>query len=202
VIVLDTSRTAAARVGEAPRLDAEMDAALLLAALAARAGDRVDLLAMDRRIRGRVEGLGRSSLLPALVATMAPLEADLVEADWAAIVATVLRRLPQRALVVLLTGVESASVEEGLLPVLPLLVARHQVLIASVTDPSVTQLAAGRGDAYAVYGAAAAERAVLERTAVVAELTRLGADVVEGTPDELPPRLADRYLALKAAGKL
>jgi uncharacterized protein (DUF58 family) len=202
LLVLDTSRTAAARVGDAPRLDAEMDAALLLAALAARAGDRVDLLAADRRIRGRVEGVGRTTLLPALVATMAPLEADLVEADWGAIVATVLRRLPRRALVVLLTAVESASVEEGLLPVLPLLLARHQVVVASVTDPTVASMAAARGDAYAVYGAAAAERAVLERTALVAELIRLGADVVEGSPDELPPRLADRYLALKAAGKL
>jgi uncharacterized protein (DUF58 family) len=202
LLVLDTSRTAAARTGDAPRLDTEMDAGLLLAALAARAGDRVDLLAMDRRVRGRVEGLGRSSLLPALVAAMAPLEADLVEADWSAIVATVLRRLTRRALVVLLTAVESASVEEGLLPVLPMLVTRHQVVIASVTDPAVGELARGRGDAYAVYGAAAAERAVLERTAVVAELTRLGAEVVEGSPDELPPRLADRYLALKAAGKL
>ena len=38
-----------------PRLDAAMDAALLLAALADRAGDRVDLLAFDRRARARVE---------------------------------------------------------------------------------------------------------------------------------------------------
>ena len=36
----------AGRVGDAPRLDAAMDAALLLAALATRAGDRVDLLAV------------------------------------------------------------------------------------------------------------------------------------------------------------
>ena len=49
LLVLDTSRTAAARVGDVPRLDAAMDAALLLAALATRAGDRVDLLAVDRR---------------------------------------------------------------------------------------------------------------------------------------------------------
>ena len=38
----------------------------------------------------------------------------------------------------------------------------------------------------------------MERTGLAAELARLGADVVEGTPAELPPRLADRYLALKA----
>ncbi len=202
LLVLDTSRTAAARVGDAPRLDAAMDAALLLAALAARAGDRVDLLAMDRRVRGRVEGVGRTGLLPALVATMAPLDADLVEADWSAVVSTVLRRLSRRSLVVLLTTVDSPSLEEGLLPVLPLLTARHQVVVASVSDPQVAALARDRGDAYAVYGAAAAERAVLDRRALIAELGRLGVDVVEGSPDELPPRLADRYLALKAAGRL
>jgi uncharacterized protein (DUF58 family) len=202
LLVLDTSRTSAARLGDAPRLDAAMDAALLLAALAARAGDRVDLLAVDRRVRARVEGAGRSHLLPALVAAMAPLEADLVEADWSAVVAAVLRKFNRRALVVLLTTVDSPSLEEGLLPVLPLLTTRHQVVVASVSDPQVAELARGRGDAYAVYGAAAAERAVLDRTALTAELTRLGVEVVEGTPDELPPRLADRYLALKAAGRL
>jgi uncharacterized protein (DUF58 family) len=85
LLVLDTSRTSAGRVADEPRLDAAMDAALLLAALASRAGDRVDLLAMDRRVRARVEGASRSDLLPQLVTAMAPLEADLVEADWTAI---------------------------------------------------------------------------------------------------------------------
>src|SRR3954451_12166652 len=42
VLVLDTSRTSAGRVEDVPRLDSAMDAALLLAALAARAGDRID----------------------------------------------------------------------------------------------------------------------------------------------------------------
>jgi uncharacterized protein (DUF58 family) len=53
-----------------------------------------------------------------------------------------------------------------------------------------------------VYGAAAAERAALDRAATTAELTRLGVDVVDASPADLPPRLADRYLALKAAGLL
>ena len=202
LLLLDTSRTAAARVVDAPRLDAAMDAALLLAALATRAGDRVDLLAMDRRVRARVEGATGSRLLPALVEAMAPLDADLVEADWTAIVATIRQRLTQRALVVLLTPLESAAIEEGLLPVLTRLTSHHQVVVASVSDPAVTAMARGRADAYAVYGAAAAERAALERAATTAELVRLGVDVVDADPAELPPRLADRYLALKAAGRL
>ena len=51
VLVLDTSRTSAGRVEDMPRLDSAMDAALLLAALASRAGDRVDLIAGDRWVR-------------------------------------------------------------------------------------------------------------------------------------------------------
>jgi uncharacterized protein (DUF58 family) len=202
LLVLDTSRTSAARVDDEPRLDAAMDAALLLAALASRAGDRVDLLAMDRRVRARVEGASRTDLLPRLVTAMAPLEADLVEADWRAIASTILNRLPQRALVILLTPLEAAAVEEGLLPVIQRLAHRHRVLVASVADPQVARMAAGRGDAYAVYGAAAAERAGLDRAAITAELRQLGVDVVDASPADLPPQLADRYLSLKAAGLL
>lgn len=202
LLVLDTSRTSAARVGDAPRLDAAMDAALLLAALASRAGDRVDLLAIDRRVRARVEGVTGPQLLPRLVDVMAPLDPDLVEADWTAIVGAIRARLTQRALVVLLTSLDAAALEEGLLPVVHRLTSHHQVVVASVADPGLAELARGRGDAYAVYGAAAAERAFLDRAAATSELRRAGVDVVDAGPDELPPQLADRYLALKAAGRL
>jgi uncharacterized protein (DUF58 family) len=66
----------------------------------------------------------------------------------------------------------------------------------------VALMGAGRGDAYAVYGAAAAQRAELDRAATTAELRRMGVDVVDAPPAELPPKLADRYLSLKAAGLL
>jgi uncharacterized protein (DUF58 family) len=202
LLVLDTSRTSAGRVGDAPRLDAAMDAALLLAALATRAGDRVDLLAADRRVRAGVQGATGSALLPALVNAMAPLEAELVEADWFAVVGAIRARTNQRSLVVLLTALESASVEEGLLPVLAQLTARHQVVVASVADPAVTAMTHGRQDADHVYAAAAAERTMADRTRLAAVLERLGVDVVDADPEQLPPALADRYLALKAAGRL
>lgn len=202
MLVLDTSRTAAGRVADEPRLDAAMDAALLLAALASRAGDRVDLLAVDRRVRARVEGASASSLLASLVTAMAPLEAELVEADWSMAVGAVQARLSRRALVVLLTPLEAAAVEEGLLPVLPTLTRRHQVVVASVADPEVVAMARQRSDADDVYAAAAAERAGLERERVIRLLTRLGVEVVDAPPEELAPELADRYLALKAAGRL
>lgn len=202
LLVLDTGRTSAGRVGDAPRLDAAMDAALLLAALASRAGDRVDLLAFDRTTRARVVGASPSELLAALVNAMAPIESSLVETDWSAATSAVLRQASQRSLVVLLTGLDPAPLEEGLLPVLPQLAKRHRVVLASVADSRVDAMAAAREDAVAVYGAASAERTRGARLRVRAELRRYGVDVVDADPEGLPPALADTYLALKAAGRL
>ena len=71
VIVVDTWRTSAARIADEPRLDTAFEASLLLAALASHAGDRVDFLAWDRRVRGRVHGASGAELLARMVDTMA-----------------------------------------------------------------------------------------------------------------------------------
>ncbi|WP_326843048.1 DUF58 domain-containing protein [Streptomyces sp. NBC_01558] len=202
LLVLDTGRTSAGRVGDAPRLDASMDAALLLAALASRAGDRVDLLAYDRRVRALVQGRAAGDVLPSLVNAMAGLEPELVETDARGLAAIALRTAPRRSLIVLLTSLDAAPVEEGLLPVLSGLTQRHTVLVASVADPYIARMAKARGDAEAVYEAAAAAQAQTERQRTAEQLRRRSVTVVDAIPDDLAPALADAYLALKAAGRL
>jgi uncharacterized protein (DUF58 family) len=211
LLVLDTSRTSAGRVGVDPtasdprgwpRLDWSMDAALLLAALASRAGDHVDLLAHDRVTRAAVYNASRTEVLAQFVDAMAPLQPALVESDATAMVAAIQRRTRRRALVVLLTDLNASALDEGLMPVLPQLSAKHRVIIAAVADPRVDVLAAGRSDAAHVYDAAAAERSRNDRRAIASRLRRSGVDVVDAPPEELAPALADRYLAMKAAGKL
>ncbi|MFC7386843.1 DUF58 domain-containing protein [Sphaerisporangium rhizosphaerae] len=190
--------------GEAgwPRLDWSMDAALLLAALATRAGDRVDFLAHDRAVRAWMSGASRTDSLAALVNVMAPIEPELVEADSASMVAAVLSRAKRRCLVVLLTDLNPAAMDEGLLPVLPQLASRHLVLVAAVSDPRVAEMASGRGTAELVYDAAAAEHLRGQRARLTALLRRQGCEVVDAVPDDLAPALADAYLSLKAAGRL
>src|SRR5665648_452584 len=171
-------------------------------ARAASAGDRVDLIAFDRRIRSQVAGANGPRLLPALADALAPVEPALVEADWPGIVGAVQRRLSRRSLVVLLTALEPAAVENGLLPVVGPLAHDHVVVLASVADPEVARLRTGRDTAAEVFDAAAAERTELERAAVSLRLRQRGVEVVDALPDDLAPRLADCYLALKAAGRL
>ncbi|MFU2341198.1 DUF58 domain-containing protein [Streptomyces albidoflavus] len=202
LIVLDTGRTSAGRVGDAPRLDAAMDAALLLSALASRAGDRVDLLAFDRELRAQVRGKAAPQLLPALVDGLASLEPQLVETDARGLAAEILRSTPRRALVVLLTTLDTTPVEEGLLPVLGRLTDRHTLLVASVADPRLAEMAAARGTVEKVYQAAAGHKAQAERDRTAGLLRRRGVTVVDAPPADLASALADAYLSAKAAGKL
>ncbi|MFI1941044.1 DUF58 domain-containing protein [Streptomyces purpureus] len=202
LIVLDTGRTSAGRVGDVPRLDAAMDATLLLTALASKAGDRVGLLAYDRRLRAQVRGRSAGDVLPAVVDAMATLEPELVETDAHGMAATALANAPRRSLLVLLTTLDAAPIEEGLLPVLPQLTQRHTVLVASVADPHADTVANARGTVDAVYEAAAGTQAQAQRRRTAEQLQRHGVTVVDATPDDLAPALADAYLALKAAGRL
>lgn len=202
LLVLDSGRISAGRVGDAPRLDAAMDAALLLGALASRAGDRVDLLIFDRTVRASVAGVGASELLAAMVNAMAPIEPELVETDIRGMVAAVLARVSRSSLVVLFTGLEEAAVEQGLLPGLPVLSHRHRVMVAAVDDPLVAAMARGRGDSSAVYDAAAAERTRAQRRHTAELLDRRGVTVIDATPEHLAPAVADAYLALKVTGQL
>lgn len=187
ILVLDTSRTSAGRVHDMPRLDSAMDAALLLAALASRAGDRVDLIAGDRWVRARVGSTNRTSLLAEMVQAMSPLEPALLEASWPTLAAAVADTSRRRALVVLLTALEPSAVEETLLPTLASLTTHHRVVVASVGDPELTAMAARRGTHAEAYDAAAAERTLALRQRTAATLGRLGVTVIDADPEHLPP---------------
>jgi len=202
VIVVDSGRAAAARIGDETRLDTGYESALLLGALASAAGDRVDLLIHDRRVRGRVQGATGAELLARMVDAMADVEPELLDSDWAALPGLVRSATSQRALVVIATTLDAPGAARSLLAVLPELTRKHLVLIASVTDPEVVELAGRRERRSDLYLAAAAERALADRAQVAAAVARLGGDLVAATPAELPPAVADRYLAYKAAGRL
>jgi uncharacterized protein (DUF58 family) len=202
VLVIDTGRTSAARIGDAPRLDAALDASLLLAAVAARAGDRIALVAGDITIRARLAPTGGSGALPALVAALTPLEPTLIETDPQVLIGEVRRRTPQRALVVVFGALDAASADSTLLPVAAALAGRHQVVVASVADPRLDELAHARDSVSDLYTAGAAEVALARRRSVAARLARLGVRVVDGPVDSFASHVTDAYLDLKAAGRL
>ena len=202
VVIIDSGRTSAARIDDEPRIDTAFESTLLLSALASRAGDRVDVVIYDQRVRGRVQGATGAELLSRLVDTMANVEPELIEMDWASVPGLVSSVTSSRSLVVLATSMNSPGASRGLLAVLPQLVKKHLVLVTSVTDPETLRDATHWETRSELYQSAAAERSLIDITRVSTAIRQLGAEVVTGSPADLPPALADTYIALKAAGRL
>ena len=202
VIIIDTGRTAAARVGDGTRVDASLEAALLLAALASRAGDHAHLLMYDRVVRGRVTGVDGAALLPALTDAMAPVHARLVDTDWHGAFAAVRTLTTRPSLIVALTAQDAAESARGFLGAFPNASRATTVLVGSVTDDGISALARRRDSREEVYLAAAAERSLRDAENVADAIRRAGGEAIAADPEELPPRIADRYLELKAAGRL
>ena len=203
VLVLDTSRTSAGRVGDVPRLDSAMDAALLLAALAARAGDRVDFVAGDRRVRSPAalrRGARRRGRPPGRDGRPRTGDRrgrlDLAGRRGHRLRPPARARRPAHPAGALgRRGGPAAGAADAhpAPPRRPRLGARPR---ARRSWPrSATTLDE-------VYDAAAAEQVLARRRHTAGLLRALGVDVVDADAEQLPPALADHYLGLKARGLL
>lgn len=201
LMLLDTGRISAGRVGAGTCLETAIDAALLLGGLAAAGGDMVGLLAYDRVVRAEVPAGGRG-IQPKLMHALAGVTPALVDTDADGLVRAAVQRARRRSLVVWFTSLDGAAVTENLLPVLPVLAERHRVLIVSVTDPDIAAAAADRGNPAALYRAAAAESRIAEHALLQESLRRMGIAVVAAAGADLPAALADEYLELKRSGAL
>lgn len=202
IIVVDTSRTSAPQVAGETRLDAYIEAALLLGALASHAGDRVEVLAHDRSSRAHVSAHAGSKVLHELAVALSGVQPVLVESDWDVVAAKVRERVWQRSLVVVLSNADITTPENGFVTAISTLAAQHTVVVASVSDPETTAMSTDVSDSAAVFGAAAAQATLLARRAALGVLERSQAITVDSLPNDLAPRVADTYLMLKATGRL
>src|SRR5690606_25411266 len=156
----------------------------------------------DRVVRARVTGVDGPSLLPALVDAMAPVEPQLIDTDWDGAFAQVRALTSRPSLVVVLTAQDAVDAARGFLGALGLVSRTARLVVGSVTDTALHELATQRSTDDEVYRAAAVERTLRDAAVVAQAIGRAGGDAIADTPEQLPPRIADRYLELKAAGRL
>lgn len=202
-VLLEHGRASATVVDGVPRLDHGMDAAMALLTAAGEVGDRAGLVTYAHRVTGELAAARRGDQVARAAAMLHALEPALVEAAHRQAFAHVAARQRRRALLVVLTDIGAAAAIDALTHALPVLTSRHEVVVGSVVDEDVERMADRvPQDALAAHSAAGAA-AVLARRAHNADLlVARGAQVVTGPPQVVAERLVDRYLDLKARGRL
>ena len=204
VLLLDNGRVMAGTVGGVPRVEHAMDAALGVVQAATKLGDRVGMLAFDRQVRSILVPTNGKSQLGRAAEAMYMLEPDYSESAYQVAFNDATARFRRRSLFIVLTDLVEAVVEQALLPALPTITRRHLVVVAAVQDPAVTAWAAGGAHRWAseAYREAAAVNVLHERTRAIARLRAAGAMVVDAAPGQLATELVDKYLEVKASGRL
>jgi uncharacterized protein (DUF58 family) len=199
VCIVDTGRLMAAPLDDRTRLDAAVDAAVAVAAVADEVGDRCGTLAFDLEVRRSVAPRRRGGR--AVVQALFDVEPTSVESDYELAFHAV--GDAKRAFVLVFTDLLEPTAARPLAEALPVLRRRHVVAVASVVDPDLAHLVAREpADARDVYTTVAALDVLAARARAVALLRRAGADVIEAGPDALGAACVRAYLRAKARARL
>jgi uncharacterized protein (DUF58 family) len=199
VCLLDSGRLMSAPIGDRTRLDAGLDALAAVVLVADELGDRCGVVAFDAEIRRKVATGRRNS--NAVIGAVFDLEPRPVDADYELAFRAV--GSAKRALVVVFTDLLDEAAARSLVAAVPVLARRHAVVVASVRDPDVDRaVRSAPRDRADVYRAAVALDLLDGRRRVVAELRRVGAEVVEAPPEHLAAACVRAYLHLKSRARI
>jgi len=203
LVAIDAGRLSRLRCGELDRFGLYGNIAARLAEVATQHDDRIGLVVYADRVlatRAPARGLaGTMGLRHALERS----GVQAAESDPTAAAVAIRRLLRHRALVILLTDLDDASVAHQLARAVRLLAPPHLVLVAGVQSGEVGQLAhrAARDwlDPYVAIAAAEHETRTAGQRALLA---RLGAPVVGASAARLEEALFERYEALRRARRI
>jgi len=203
VCLLDCGRLMTAETGGLTQLDHALNAVIMLAHVASRAGDQFGLLAFDAGIRTYLGPRGGRQVARQVARATYDLHPSLADSDFERAFAHLGAHLRKRALVVLFTQVIDDVSARAVLRQVRGLPAQHLALCVIFRDPDLDRLAeppggvvdGGPGDLYA--GAAAAET-ILWREKLTRDLKANGAMVLHIPPAQTTPAVINRYLRIKA----
>ncbi|MEO8335616.1 MAG: DUF58 domain-containing protein, partial [bacterium] len=202
-ILVDAGRSMTQLAGRYPRFEYALSAALLLADVAITAGDRVGALVFDDQLRALVPAQRGVTALAALRTALVPVQATLVEPDYAAAFRILAQRQRKRALIVLVTDVIDARASRSLLAHLTRGASRHLAIVVALRNDALAKAATIRGDrARDLYESAAAEELIAERLTSLQRMRDAGVVVLDVAPDAMAAAVVNQYLALKTRGAL
>jgi uncharacterized protein (DUF58 family) len=198
ILAIDSGHLMSEPLDGIPRLDHAVKAALLLAYVSLKAGDRVGLASFDARLGLFVEPKGGLAAFSLLSRMAGRIEYSERETNYTLALTTIGQRLHRRSLVVVLTDFVDSIAAELMLDNLGRLARRHVVLFVALRDPALAALA-GVAPASLVdlNRAVVAGGLVREREIVLRRLRRMGIVPLDAAPAEISPRLVNAYLDIK-----
>ncbi len=201
VFAFDTGHLMQEPLGGIPKLDHAINAALQLAYVSLKAGDRVGLLAFDAQVDRYVEPQGGTQAFGRLRRQLAELEYAAVETNFTLGLSDLMGRLNRRSLVILMTEFVDTVTAELMVENVARLAQRHLVLFVTLKDPQIEAMVDRGPRAFRdVAESVAAEEMRRDRLVVLERLRRLGILCIQAPHERFGAELLNRYIEIKQRG--
>jgi uncharacterized protein (DUF58 family) len=185
------------------KLDHAINAALLLAWVALRHGDRVGLVVFAEDVKTFVPANRGPAQYRALLEALYAVEATMAYVDFRRFVEFIKIRVPRRSLIVMFSDLLDDTHAMPLAEHLAMLRGKHLPVCVTMEDAVAERLAAKPAESDDdAYQRAAAADLLADRAAVKAHLRKGGVSLVEGPAGELAIGAVNRYLEIKARNLL
>jgi uncharacterized protein (DUF58 family) len=195
ILALDTGRQMSPPLGQLPRLDHAINAALLLGYLSLRMGDQVGMAAFDATLHQWSEPQPGVHTLQRLLELSTRLDYSMHETNYTRSLSEIAARLRRRAVIVLFTDFTDTIGAQLMLDHVGLLVRRHLVLCVAIRDPDIAALVrqapTGPLEVNQAVIAAELER---DRELVLTKLRRMGVFCVDALPEQATVQMINHYL--------
>jgi uncharacterized protein (DUF58 family) len=203
VLAIDSGRGMCEPIGGLARIDWALNAALLLAYVSLKLGDRAGLYSFDARPRGLSGPVGGVRAFSALQRAAGQIDYSSEETNYTLGLSSLADQLDRRSLVVVFTEFTDQTSAELMIENVGRLLGRHLVVFVAMRDEELEDLA--RAEPLApddVTRAVIAQSLLRERDLVVARLRRLGVEIVDASAKSVGPELLDRYLEIKRRSRI
>jgi len=198
VLAVDTGRVMGEEVDGVPRLDHAIQAALLLAWMGLRAGDRLGMFGFAARPGRFAAPRGGMAAFPDLVRVADTFRYGDEETNFTLGLLRLSERLRRRSLVIVLTEFVDSVTAELAVESLLRLARSHLVLFVALRDPTLdATIDADPEELVDLHEAVVADSLVRERDVVLRRLRRAGVHCVDAAPWNVGPEALNRYLEIK-----
>ncbi len=201
--VIDTGRVMQMPFDGVTLLDYSINAALVLAGVAVKKGDMAGLVTYSNRVHTVLRAERRAAQMGRILEALYAVTTDFAESDVQRLYGELRARLPRRSLLVVFTNFESLSGMRRHLPELARLAHHHVVLTILFENTelkALTEQPADRLDE--VYVRAIAQQVASEKREIARVLRQHGVLTLLTTPGTLTLDVVNRYLELKAQGRV
>ena len=198
VFAFDTGRLMCEPLGGVPKIDRAINAALLLAYVSLRSGDKTALFGFDARPTVTSNVLTGAGSFPHMQRLASRLDYSAEEANYTLALTALASRLERRSLIILFSDFVDTISAELMLENVRRLQDRHLVVFACFEDEPLNQLIdAEPRQAADVSRAVIADGLLRDRELVLRKLEHMGVQVIETRPERFGADLISRYLEIK-----